>query len=730
MDTEFEGALAGDYGAIQRTDDARAFLAKVDWHLSDHHYATFKYNYTWSEQVNGTFDVDSWARSANALERDCPMPSTAAWSRCCRPRRPTRFRFQLSREDRPRPYRGPINPGTGRPFPDTAMDFDHGYRFGMPFFIPVEYHDTRLQLLNNVTLARGDHLFKAASSGTASNRRRPSSASPTARYIFGSVEGFLNFVEQGNGYVGVLRRQRGRPTGPARGHRDHGAGPDLPPAVRRRRPDRGAGRHSTDPPAGAGPVFARQLEARRPAHRRLRPALGGADPARPDHRAEDVFFADFMGREATNETGTYEFPSNGRIPSDRDMFQPRLGWPGTSGRQPDPGARQRRPLPRPHPGPQPGQLALDQRLPRAIDLPLQRPDAGPGSAPGLRPSCCPRPRAIPSVPTSSSSTGTSRTRAPSAPTWASSTSCMPRGLVGSIGYTHARTDDLTRFVNHNDAVFGSPLGRGLGADGGNGLGDLTGRGEHARSRYHGLGLGFGDGGGGGVQFQINYTLSWDRSDDDNERDPFTFRYVDPTRLDREWGYSDRDQRHRLNAWALVRLPGGLFLNHRLSWYSAQPVSEACGDDDRGSGLPAVNPWSALSDRNLRRRPHPPAQHPAQGPRVLLLGPAPVAVRPGGRRPLKQSWRSSTCSTPTTTASPPAPACSSTSTAPCSRAWAIHARSSSACAAPGDHGTARQPLRAPGDGRSGLRPERRPPPRGPAVWVAAGVGCSSSSPCSC
>ena len=27
----------------------------------------------------------------------------------------------------------------------------------------------------------------------------------------------------------------------------------------------------------------------------------------------------------TNETGTYEFPSNGTIPSDWDMFQPRLG---------------------------------------------------------------------------------------------------------------------------------------------------------------------------------------------------------------------------------------------------------------------------------------------------------------------------------------------------------------------------------------------------------------------
>ena len=34
------------------------------------HLATLRYNYTWSEQENGTFDVDSWGRSANAIEKD------------------------------------------------------------------------------------------------------------------------------------------------------------------------------------------------------------------------------------------------------------------------------------------------------------------------------------------------------------------------------------------------------------------------------------------------------------------------------------------------------------------------------------------------------------------------------------------------------------------------------------------------------------------------------------
>ncbi len=47
----------------------------------------------------------------------------------------------------------------------------------------------------------------------------------------------------------------------------------------------------------------------------------------------------------------------------------------------------------------------------------------------------------------------------------------------------------------------------------------------------------------------------DNSDDDNERDPFTFRYADVTDLDAEYGYSDRDQRHRFNGWLLWQAPG-------------------------------------------------------------------------------------------------------------------------------------------------------------------------------
>jgi len=57
-------------GSIDRTNDARVLLLKADYSVSAKNLANLRYNYTWSEQDNGTFDVDSWGRSANAIEKD------------------------------------------------------------------------------------------------------------------------------------------------------------------------------------------------------------------------------------------------------------------------------------------------------------------------------------------------------------------------------------------------------------------------------------------------------------------------------------------------------------------------------------------------------------------------------------------------------------------------------------------------------------------------------------
>ena len=596
MDTAFNGALRGDYGRIDRTNDARAFLAKVDLRLSNDHSATFKYNYTWSEQENGTFDVDSWARSANAIERDWSHAFNGSLVSLLSPRTINEFRFQVSREDRPRPYAGPINPETRRPFPDTGMDFRNGYRFGMPFFIPVEYYDTRVQLLNNISLARGGHLFKAGVEWNRVESVQTFIGFANGRYIFDSVDGFLNFVEQGNRYVECSDGSVGNEgvcaegaqiTGPVLFYLEQAGvgGLSVEDAGTQSIPQHELALFVQDSWQASGKLTVNY-------------GLRWEAQIQPDPITDpsDVFFAGFIGETASNDAGAHRFPSNGSIPSDLDMLQPRLGLaydahgdnrtllrasagvyyariPGlnlastrsTNGSRGQSLFRSSELTPILGPPPPYGEL-----------LPV--PEGGP-----FQPNIHVFDEDFQNPRTLSLNAGIEH-------------EFQASGLVGSADYSYARTDNLTRFVNRNDDAFDSPWSTGLGPDGENGIGNLISAESTARSRYHGLSLGLRRTMHEHLQFQLNYTMSWDRSDDDNERDPFTFRYVDPTRLDREWGFSDRDQRHRFNAWALAVLPGDVYLNNRVSFYSPQPVSAACGGNNRASNRPSTNPWGPTSDR--------------------------------------------------------------------------------------------------------------------------------------
>jgi hypothetical protein len=144
-------------------------------------------------------------------------------------------------------------------------------------------------------------------------------------------------------------------------------------------------------------------------------------------------------------------------------------------------------------------------------------------------------------------------------------------LAAFATFTHSKTVHITRFINRNDTVFGSPFSTGLGSNGTNGIGVLTTVESSAKSKWDGLTIGMTKRYSNNYQFQWNYTLSRDMSDDDNERDPFTLRYARADNLEPEYNYSDRDQRHRLNAWLLVTQRGFEF-NTRLSARSAQPKS--------------------------------------------------------------------------------------------------------------------------------------------------------------
>jgi hypothetical protein len=582
-DTAYGGVLRGDWGSVARTNDARALLAKLDFRLSDRHNLTLKYNYTWSEQQNGTFDVETWARSANGLERDWSNAVNGALTSFLSSRTSNELRFQFSREDRPRPYTGPINPVSGAPFKDTGMDFTSGFRFGMPFFLPVKDHDTRMQALDNVSYTRGTHLFKLGGEWNRTETVQTFIGFANGRMIFSSVNGFLRFRRFGSTYIECSGDTSGVY---AAGFRCP-AGQTITGPVVLYLQQAGVGGISVEQSGTQSIVqneYALFLQDTWKPNSRLTLNYGlrweaqiEPDPITPPNQ---VFFAPFIGKTSKGQA----FPSDGTIPSDKKMWQPRVGLAydlsGTG-----------RTVVRASSG------LYYARIP-GLNLASARSTNGSigqtlfgssGTVPfGLPPAAYDSLLATPGGVPFQPGVFVFDKNFQNPRTWATTVGFehqLGGDLAGSITYSFAKTDHLTRFIDRNDIAFGRPWLTGL--PGGNGVGSLTTVESSARSRYHGVTFGLKRVLDPDVQFQVNYTLSWDKSDDDNERDPFSFRYARASRLQTEYNYSDRDQRHRVNAWVLTRLLGFDF-NNRISYYSAQPTSEKCVNN-LPSGLRASGP---------------------------------------------------------------------------------------------------------------------------------------------
>ena len=605
LSTAFGGALKNDFAPIDRTNDAQVFLAKIDVRLNDRNLLSTKYNFTNSRQVNGTFDVDTWGASANAIERGFSNAVSGSLASQLTNTLSNELRFQFSREDRPREYDAPRLPG-GRDFPDIAMDFRSAYRLGRPFFIPVEYYDTRVQLLDNVSAVRGNHLFKAGAEVNFVNSTQTFVGFANGRFIFNSVSGFINYARQGNSYVQCSN-------GTSNNNGACPAGSTISGPVLLYLQQAGVGGRTVEQ---SGTQSLKQVDMAVFLQDTWKPSpnltvnygVRWEGQKQPEVLTDpsQVFFAPFIGKTVTNSTGSYTFPSDGTIPSDLTMFQPRFGvaWDRAGdGREVlrfSAGVYNARVAALNFASVRNNNGSIGQTIFRNSELTgiLGRPPRIDELLPA------PAANSVPFQPgifvvdkdyknPRTFSTSTAYERA-----------FGPQGLVASASYTFAKSDRLTRFVNRNDAVFGRPFATGL--PNGNGVGDLTTVESSARSEYHGLTVGLARRTGTALQFDFNYTLASDKSDDDNERDPFVFRYANANRLDREFGYSDRDQRHRINLYTISRLPGAFLLNNRVSYASAQPISEKC-ENNRPSGKRAASASDracangTILDRNTLRR---------------------------------------------------------------------------------------------------------------------------------
>ena len=580
-------------GPIERTNDARVVLLKTDWNTSARNALTLRYNYTWSEQKNGTFDVDHWGRSANAIERDSSNAFSGQLVTTFRSNILNEFRTQFAKENRPRPYNGPLISGQSRPLPDTAFDFGKNYRFGEPFFIPVKYYDTRVQFNNNVSYLMGAHSIKAGAEYNRVNSVQTFVGFANGRYIFSSTDGFLNYKADPT-YLECKKDPNDlkEPITPAKVQCPSGysiVGPVLLYLQQA-----GVGGISVEE-AGTQSIPQTEpalfIQDSWQATTNLNVSYGlrweaeiEPDPITPP---DQVFYAGFIGKTSKGQ----EFPSNGKIPSDYGMWQPRLGMSWTPSGD---GKKVLRASAGIFYGRVPGlTLASSRSTNGSRGQTIFRNSA---AAPFLGP--------VPAYPNIIPQSQIGSPIDPDVfvfdknfknPRTTSASLSWEQEIVADhallIKYNYAKGTHITRFVNRNDPLLGSPWSTGLGPGGTNGIGALTTIESTARSLYQGLTLGITRRPTNSLQYQIDYTYSKDKSDDDNERDPFSFRYAKVTDLAAEYGYSDRDQRHRLNSWLLWNAPMGLDLNVRYSYRSAQPQSITA------TGAVAATPQDRCSKRN-------------------------------------------------------------------------------------------------------------------------------------
>jgi hypothetical protein len=585
-------------GSIERTNNARVLLAKTDWQASQGNLFTLRYTYTWAEQDNGTFDVDSWGRSANATEKDKSNAGTFSLISTVSANLLNEVRGQYAREDRPRPYNGPLV--NGRPLPDTAFDFAKGYRFGMPFFIPVKYYDERYQINDNLSVLRGEHALKAGAEFNDVVSAQTFIGFANGRYIFSSTDGFLNFaknpkyVECSDGsssQVGVCP-----------------PGTSITGPVLLYLQQAGVGGRSVED-AGTQNIRQREpavfLQDNWQVRSNLTVQYGlrweaeiEPDPITPP---DQVFFAPFIGKTVQTAAGPQTFPSDGKIPSDYEMWQPRLGitWDPKG----DGGSVVRMTAGIFYPRIPGLSLASSRSTNGSVGQTLFRnsaltPILGPVPAyPGLIPQSEIGAPFLPDVFVFDKDFKNPRTTAASL----SYEREVMNGLAVLAKYNYAKGEHITRFVNRNDPLLGSPWSTGLPPGGFNGINTLTVVESSAKSLYEGVTLGLTQRWTGRYQYQVYYTYSKDKSDDDNERDPFSFRYAKVTDLEKEYGYSDRDQRHRLNAFMVYRAPWDLDVNLRYAYRSAQPKSITATGADAATPQDRINPDGSVTRRNLGRK---------------------------------------------------------------------------------------------------------------------------------
>jgi hypothetical protein len=164
---------------------------------------------------------------------------------------------------------------------------------------------------------------------------------------------------------------------------------------------------------------------------------------------------------------------------------------------------------------------------------------------------------------------------------------IARGVTADYQLNYVNTVHLVRNVDYNvplpgvrpgDASERAFFGLRSGTSRPNpAIGRLLVRDSSAKARYTGNSFRI-RWTGARVEAAANYTLSYNRSDDDSERALTGITYGNPFDFSREYNWSALDARHVASGYVLVRAPFGLDITSLFRYRSAFPVDPTTGED--------------------------------------------------------------------------------------------------------------------------------------------------------
>jgi hypothetical protein len=567
-------------------------FGRMDFNVNAKNQIYGSYSYDWSKNPNQTFDVPTYGTSANGIEGPSKIQAVNTnWFTTLSNTMLNEAHFTYARENRPR---NTINPTS---IPDTAMGFGTTFRFGQPFFLEPNVDEIfwRTDIRDNLSLIHGKHTFKFGGEWLHSDNAQVFRGFFTGRYIFDSVTGFMHYVTQGptyrecsNGTTVVGACPAGTTVaGPLLLYLQHG------PATKGETFDQSGASDIKNEDFSLFIQDSWKLFRNFTLNYGLRwDAQHFPDPTIPPSKTS-------YGGDLANP----QFPSTGFIPNANKEFQPRVGFAwdvfgnGKSALRASWGifyARQNMLT-------QVGAITTNgvQQQSFAAGSAFNTPPAYGTNASVFADANLP----APGTPPAPGASVTVFDKGYQNPRIYTTNVGYEQQLLGDfaayLDFTMSKGVHLTRFIDPNKGV-STTFNCGAGFTNinpgvclpntgttvtypsdvfGSGvkppftdLSSITDTVSSAKSLYRGFTIGMRKRMSHHFLFDANYTYSSDRDDDSNERDPFTFRYANLFNLASEYSYSDRDERHKFNAYSVADLPWGFHGDVRMQAHSAQPIT--------------------------------------------------------------------------------------------------------------------------------------------------------------